>query len=72
MIYKLIVDYGKPYEETYEDKELLFKELLRLEGLNEAGEFAYIEIEIYKGEFERITDEIFKEYNFKKEKVGFL
>lgn len=71
-VYTLIADYGKPFQEEYDNKELLFNRLLELEQLNENEELPYIEIEVYKNEHERITDEIFKEYNFKKEKVGFI
>ena len=69
--FKLLVDYGKPFEETYQDKELLFKRLLELEQMSENEEFTYMDIIILNNLDKEITDKIMLEYNFKKEKVGF-
>jgi hypothetical protein len=73
MKYKLIVDKGKPYEITPPNKECLFNELLKLE--NEYDEkqedISFLHIIILKGNKD-ITEQIITEYNFKKERVGFL
>jgi len=73
MKYKIIVDYGKPFEIICNNKEILFNKLLKVENsyYNNEGETPYFDILILKGDLD-ITDKIMKEYNFKKEKVGFL
>ena len=72
MKYKLIVDKGKPYELTFDNKELLFNKLLELDCLSTTDESPYCDITILNNKGLDITDETFKQYNFKKEKVGFL
>ena len=73
MKYKLIVDYGKPFEIVCLNKEALFNELLKIEQsyYNNEDEESQIDIYILKKN-KNITEEAFKEYNLKKEKVGFL
>jgi len=71
MNYKLIVDNGKPYEEYFKNKELLFNELLNLEQENELNDYPFLDIIILKGNRD-ITERVFYEYNFKKERIGFL
>ena len=71
MKYKLIVDNGKPYELSFNNKEMLFNKLLNLENEQENNDFPYLDIVILKGDKD-ITEKTFNEYNFKKERVGFL
>lgn len=70
--YHLIVDAGKPDETIFLNKEDLFNKLLDLDCLSTTKENPYIDIIILDENDKNITEKIFKEYNFKKEKVGFL
>ena len=72
MKYKIIVDYGKPFEIISPDKECLFNELLKLDNEQAQTDIPFLDISIFNNKGLDITDEIFKQYNFKKEKVGFL
>lgn len=71
MKYKLIIDYGKPFIESFDNEELVFNRLLELEELNNNEDLPYIDIKVFKGKKD-ITEDIFKTYNFKKERIGFL
>lgn len=51
---KIIIDYGKPYEEEFNTEEEV---LNYLKNLHEE-EYPYFDIEIFKGDLE-ITEEIF-------------
>ncbi len=62
--YKLIVDYGKPYEEDLNNKQDLFNRLNNLKGIKD--NFSHLEINILNEKGEDITDEIFKEFEFLK------
>jgi hypothetical protein len=59
MKYKIIVDYGKPYEQDFKTKKDLIKELKRLKEFynNQEEDFPYFNISIYKNNKE-ITEEI--------------
>ncbi len=70
MSYKIIADNGKPYEIIAQDKECLFNELFKLE--QEQEKYAYMDIVVLNSKGVNITDKIFRQYSFKKERVGFL
>jgi len=84
MKYKIIVDNGKPFEIITQNKEGLFNELLKLDNEQAQTDIPFLDITILKiknikllkgcslGSEEDITDEVFKQYNFKKERIGFL
>ena len=61
MKYKLIVDTGKPYEVSFDNTELLFKELSNIENTQEIENYAYCDMIILKGNKD-ITEEIFNQY----------
>jgi len=60
-IYKIIVDYGKPYEITCINKEELFKELKKLEEMNKK-DYAYFDVFIYDEDNKDITENILKQF----------
>lgn len=65
MNYKLIVDYGKPYDEDFNTKEELKAELKRVQEWikqkeEEGEEYAYFDFSCWNGE-EEITEEILSE-----------
>lgn len=62
MKYKLLVDYGKPYEEEFEKREEVISEVKRLLKLSEDEEYgmAYLDLVIFEGEKD-ISEEIAKE-----------
>jgi len=64
MIYKLIVDYGKPYEEIIKNKKELFRILNNLKAIKD--NYAYMDIQIFNNKDVDITDKIFKEFEVLK------
>jgi hypothetical protein len=44
--FKLIVDYGKPYEEEVKDKAGLKAKLKELRVLADTGDYAYIDLDV--------------------------
>jgi len=70
MKYKLLVDYGKPFKVEFETIEEVFNYLSNLENSYNKEEIAYVDIKIFTEK--EITNSIFKNYNLKKEKIGFI
>lgn len=57
MVFRLVVDFGKPYEEEFSSESALRKELLRLKDLSndDTGD-----VYIYDSKDKDITDKMFK------------
>lgn len=67
MKYKIIVDYGKPFEICCDTKKALFGELKKIKQsyYNNEGDCPYCDTLVYliKGDYEvDITEDIFKEF----------
>lgn len=62
MKYKLIVDYGKPYEEEFNNIQDLLCELIELKAKAEKEDYAYFDITILEDNKD-ITEEVFKNYS---------
>ena len=59
MKFKLIVDYGKPYEQEINTDEELEEELLKLKEMAESGEYPNLDVKILNEKGEDITENQF-------------
>ena len=59
-MYKIIVDYGKPYED-FLNQEQLKQKLKDLRELANSGDFAYFDLEVYVIENENICKKLTEE-----------
>ena len=59
MKYKLIIDYGKPYEEEANTEEELKTELTKLNEISKKEEYAYFDVVVLNEKGEDITESQF-------------
>ena len=62
MKYRLLVNYGKPFEEKLNSKEELFNRLKELEKQNDKEDYPYFDVFIYDNKDKDFTEEMFKEF----------